>query len=108
MELSTNYDDEHVEFIAISIDEEYDYWKEYLVEHNLINNNYWLGVDESNLVHAFTLSKIEIEKKMHLLSSLPKSIILSDKGEIIMNDYIKMNASVLNEHLESYTKLKKI
>lgn len=105
MELSANYDVEHVKFIAISIDEEYDYWQEYLIEHNLTTNNYWLGADESNKVTAFTLSKIEIENKMHLLSALPKSVILSDKGEIIMNDNIKMSASVLNEHLGSYTKL---
>ncbi len=105
IEMSKNYDEEQVEFITISTDDPYDYWKDYVVENNWTNNSYWMGLENENLIRSFVHSEIEVENELLILEALPKYVIISKEGEILLNSNQKPSTEAFKEKLETYLQL---
>lgn len=84
-DLERKYENERVEFVTISIDDEFSYWKEFIAERDWETNNYWFGMDESEPFFAYMYSKVELEDESKVLISLPKYVIISPSGKILNN-----------------------
>ena len=78
--IAKNFEPDIIEFITISIDTEYPFWKNFILENEWNGNNYWIGMQETspffNLVH----SDIEVEEENMILIAIPKYIIISPDG----------------------------
>lgn len=80
-ELESKYESDKVEFLTLSVNEEYKYWKEFIAKRDWKTDNYWLGMDEANPFFAYTYSLID----KAILMSLPKYVIIGPKGKILNN-----------------------
>jgi len=75
-----------IEYVAISIDDEMSYWKDFIEERDWTDHSYWLGMKEREPLFAFTYSKIETEDFNSILVALPKYVIISSDGVILNNN----------------------
>ena len=85
-ELGEKYKNENIEFITVSVDGTFPYWKKYMEENNWKGSHYWLGMNESEPIFPLTYSEIEVESTSSILTALPKYIFVSPTGIIVHND----------------------
>lgn len=79
--LGEKYRSEKVEFISISVDDEFRFWKKFIKENNWTGQNVWLGMKEEAPLFSFTYSKVEdIE---NILIALPQYVAISPDGQIL-------------------------
>lgn len=84
-ELEKKYESEKVEFITVSIDDQFTHWKEFITKNKWSTDNYWLGMNESSPVFPFMYSEIEHSNEKSVVTGLPKYVIISPNGKIINN-----------------------
>ena len=88
-ELENKYENHKIEFITISVDDEFSYWREYVNEHNWQTDNYWLGMKENEPLFSYMYSEVEIDGKETVLIALPKYVIIAPDGTILNNQASK-------------------
>jgi thiol-disulfide isomerase/thioredoxin len=98
-ELEKKYENERIEFITVSVDDEFNYWKDYIVENNWKTDNYWFGMKETDPFFAFMYSEMEIRGAKKTLIGLPKYVILSPAGEILNNQSSKPSDPKFEEEI---------
>ncbi len=84
-----NLADENVEFIAISINDEMDYWNKYLSEKNIFTSEFWIGNKENTPLHSMTYSVEEIDGMRIPLVSLPTFTFIDPDGKIIARNFTR-------------------
>lgn len=77
------YENESIEFISVSIDEEFSYWKDYIAENNEATDDYWFGRKETDPFFTFMFSQMQINGESMIVIGLPKYVIISPDGKII-------------------------
>lgn len=103
-ELERKYENEKVEFITISVDDEFPYWKDYIIENNWETDNYWYGMKEMEPFFSYMYSEMEIEGESNILISLPKYVIISPDGKILDNQAPKPSNPKFEKEIERLIK----
>jgi thiol-disulfide isomerase/thioredoxin len=103
-ELEKKYENEKIEFITVSVDDEYNYWKDYIIENSWQTDNYWFGMKESNQFFSYMYSEVEIDSTKTILIVLPKYVIISPKGKILNNQASKPSDPKFEEELKQLIK----
>jgi thiol-disulfide isomerase/thioredoxin len=99
-ELEKKYESERIEFITVSIDDEFDYWREYILDSNWQTDNYWFGMKETEPFFSFIYSEMEIKGAKKILMGLPKYVIVSPDGIIINNQASKPSDPKFEQELK--------
>jgi thiol-disulfide isomerase/thioredoxin len=87
--IAKNFEPDQVEFITISINTEYLFWKNFILENEWNGNNYWIGIQETSPFFSLVNSEIEVEEESMILQAIPKYIIISPDGTILEELKIK-------------------
>lgn len=103
-ELENEYENEKVEFITVSVDDEYKFWKDYILENSWETDNYWFGMKESNQFFSYMYSEVEIDSTKAILIALPKYVIISPRGKILNNQASKPSDPQFEEELKQLIK----
>ncbi|ALM06604.1 hypothetical protein SB49_01330 [Sediminicola sp. YIK13] len=101
-QLAEKHAADNVEFITISVDQDFTGWKGFLKDKNWIGNHYWLGQKEGNPFYSLTYSKHIIENSPVILVTLPKYVIISPEGEILSNAQLRPSDPLFEEALQKY------
>lgn len=105
-ELEKKYENDEVQFITISIDDEFTDWKEFIIKNSWKTDNYWFGMNETSPFFSFMYSEMVIDNESTFLIGLPKYVIISPSGIILNNnaakpsnpDFEKEIVKLLEEH----------
>ena len=62
-------------------------------------------LENENLIRSFVHSEIEVENELLILEALPKYVIISKEGEILLNSNQKPSTEAFKEKLETYLQL---
>lgn len=103
-ELETKYENPQVEFITVSINDEFKYWQNYIKENNWKTDNYWYGVKENEPFFSYTYSEVERDSVKMILVALPKYVIISPEGKILNNNASKPSNPDFERELQSRIK----
>ncbi len=98
------YMNSNVEFISISIDQEFDYWKKHIKENNWTGNNYWFGMNESEPFFSLLYSEHKMGDSNVVLIILPKYVIISPNGKILNNSDLRPSKPEFEKELIKYLK----
>ncbi|MDQ7916031.1 TlpA disulfide reductase family protein [Mesonia sp. MT50] len=88
-EIAEKYKDSNVEFITISIDQDYEDWKSYVLEKKWNGKNYWFGMQEDKSLYSFLYSNHKVNEEEVILVRLPKYVIISPNGKILSNSDLR-------------------
>jgi len=100
--LAEKYKDSNVEFISISVDDEFDYWKKHITENNWKGNNYWFGMNESEPFFSLLYSEHKMDNSNLIFVRLPKYVIISPNGEILNNSDLRPSKPEFERELIKY------
>jgi len=98
--LEKQYENDKIEFITVSIDDEFTYWKAYILENDWQTNNYWFGMKETDPFFAYMYSEMEFRGETKTVVGLPKYVILSPTGKIAHNQAPKPSDPNLEEEIK--------
>jgi len=102
--LGEKYKSGKVEFITISVDDEFWYWKKFLQENDWEGKNYWLGMKEEEPFFSFMYSEMEIDSTKTVLIGLPKYVIIGPSGKILNNCANKPSNPKFEEEVQKLIK----
>ncbi|GAB2763642.1 TlpA family protein disulfide reductase [Salinimicrobium soli] len=100
--LATKYKSSDVEFISISIDQNFNEWKNFISEKNWTGKNYWFGMREEDAFFSLVYSKILINNKEEVLIGLPKYIFVSPQGLILNNSNLRPSRPEFEQEIIKY------
>lgn len=103
MELAGKYKNEEVNFITVSIDDPFSFWKEFTEENNWTGNQYWLGREEENPLFSFMYAEAEAADSSKLiLIALPTYVFISAEGKIINKQAAPPSSAEFENELKQY------
>jgi thiol-disulfide isomerase/thioredoxin len=102
--LAEKFKNTNAEFISISIDDDFEYWKSYVLENNWAGKNYWFGMQEDEAFFSFLFSKQRKDPSEMILIGLPKYVIISPNGEILSNSDLRPSRPKLELEIKKYLK----
>lgn len=100
--IAKKYQNEPVNFITISMDDPYGYWKKYVQKNNWQGQHYWIGTDETNPLSYFTFVETEFEGTQSIILGLPQYIFVASDGKILNHSETRPSAPEFEETLLSY------
>lgn len=101
-EYAKKHQDKPVNFITISMDEPFSFWKKYVQDNNWEGHHFWLGRNEANPLSFFTLTEIDFEGKQSIILGLPQYIFIAPSGEILSHSETRPSAPDFEETLLGY------
>jgi len=102
--LEKKYESDKVEFITVSVDGEFEYWREFLNEHSWEGDSYWYGMKEAEDFFSYMYSQVEIDGTQAILISLPKYVVISPSGKILDNRAPRPSTPAFEKQLISWIK----
>jgi len=96
------YKDHPVNFITISMDEPFGYWKKYIQDNNWQGQHFWLGTNDANPLSFFTLVEMELEGQKNIILGLPQYIFIAPNGEILSHSETRPTAPDFEKTLLGY------
>jgi len=96
------YKDYPVNFITISMDEPFAYWKKYVHDKNWQGQHFWLGTNEENPISFFTLIEMELEGQKNIIMGLPQYVFIAPNGEILNHTETRPSAPDFEKTLLGY------
>ena len=91
------YKDKNISFLLVSVDEDFEGWKQFSIENNWVKNSYWVGGESvQNPLYWYTYYEMESDEggSVNVTSALPKQVvILKEKGTTYKN-YIPEEGSL--------------
>ncbi len=86
--MAEKYKNSNVEFISISIDNDFSNWKDYILWANWKGNNYWYNMDRNQPFSYLVYSKPNSKNEYAFSIRLPKYVMISPDGEILCKSRI--------------------
>lgn len=106
-EFKAQYENDKVQFISISVDDEFSFWQRFMAKKDWGADQYWYGTKEAEPFFAYMYSEMELEENTAVLIALPKYVFISPKGEILNNQAPQPSSPEFKKELEqviqSYT-----
>ena len=103
-ELGMKLGNRNTKFITISIDFDYTTWKDFILENEWGNNNFWHGSFEEQPFFSHLFSEVEIENSKNILVALPKYIAISPIGTILNNNLPKPSSPEFEKEITKLIK----
>ena len=101
-EIARKYESSNVEFISISIDQEFAHWKNYISKNNWNGKNYWFGMQEDEPFFSFLYSITLVDTKEMILIGLPKYVIISLSGRVLSNSDLRPSKPGFEKEIQKH------
>ncbi len=85
-EIAKRYESDQVAFISVSIDREYNTWKQFLENNQWDGEHYWLGMNRDEDLFSFLYKEVDDEGQPRVIIGVPKYVIISPEGKILDNE----------------------
>ena len=100
--IAAKYEDKNVKFISISLDQDIDSWKKFVIKRKWDGDHYWFGNNTDDPFLSLAYSETKLKDKTLVVITLPKYIIISPTGEILSNSGIRPSKPNFQKELQKY------
>jgi len=100
--LAEKYKEANVKFISVSLDEDFDTWKNFIQKKEWSQNQYWFGMQFGDPFLSLAYRDVKMGGKNMVLISIPKYVIISPTGEILNNSNLRPSKPDFEQELLKY------
>ena len=97
--LADKYKEANVKFISISLDEDFDTWKNFIQKKEWSQDQYWFGMQPGDPFLSLAYNEVKMGGKNMVLISIPKYVIISPTGKILNNSDLRPSQPSFEQEL---------
>ena len=96
--------DDEVVFLSVSVDEKQDKWTNYIEEHSVNYDRYWVGKNYDQPILWFTFGQFEYQGQEVWAESIPRFVIVDKNGIIRALDFGRPGMSAFKKAIKKAKK----
>lgn len=102
-EMATKYESEEIQFLTLSVNGEYSFWRDFLLERGWEgDHHYWLGNNENAPLFFPVYKETDLDSVKAILQTFPKYIAVDKNGIILNNNFPRPSQPGFEARLKEY------